>query len=62
MKQNDWKIIYTHYSGITKKAINFLSKEAGRLLIREEMVYSIYVLPCEKEGAFCMHRAVVRKM
>ena len=51
MKQKDWKIIYTRYDGISKKAINLLSKEAGRLLIREEMVYSIYVLPCEKEGA-----------
>ena len=51
MKQNDWKIIYSgNYEGITKRAINLLSKEAGRLLIREEMVYSIYVLPCEREG------------
>ena len=50
MKQTDWKIIYTRYDGITKRAINLLSKEAGRMLIREEMVYSIYVLPCEKEG------------
>lgn len=50
MKQTDWKIIYSNYSGITKKAINLLSKEAGKFLIREEMVYSIYVLSCEKEG------------
>ena len=51
MKQNEWKIIYTKYEGITARAINLLSKEAGKLLIREEMVYRIYVLPCEKEGA-----------
>ena len=51
MKQNDWKIIYSgNYSGITKRAINLISKEAGRLIIREEMVYCIYVLPCEREG------------
>lgn len=50
MKQNDWKIIYTNYTGVAKRAINLLSKEAGKLLIREEMVYSIYVLPCENEG------------
>ena len=50
MKQNDWKIIYTKYEGITKKAIQLLSKEAGSLLIREQNVYRIYVLPCEKEG------------
>ena len=50
MKQTDWKIIYNNYSGMSKKAINLLSKEAGRFLIRDEMEYSIYILPCEKEG------------
>ena len=51
MKQRDWKIIYSgNYTGITKRTINLLSKEVGRFLIREEMVYSIYILPCEKEG------------
>ncbi len=50
MKQIEWKIIYTKYEGITKKAIQLLSKEAGALLIREPNVYKIYVLPCEQEG------------
>ena len=50
MKQTDWKIIYNNYSGITKRAVNLLSKEAGKLLIRQEAVYRIYILPCEKEG------------
>ena len=51
MKQTDWKIIYTKYEGVTKRAINLLSKEAGQYLVREEGQYSIHVLPCEKEGA-----------
>ena len=51
MKQTDWKIIYNNYDGPVKRAINFLSKEAGRWLIREPKVYRIYVLPCEKEGS-----------
>ena len=50
MKQKDWKIIYTKYEGLVKKAVNFLSKEAGANLIRVPNVYTIYVLPCEKEG------------
>ena len=50
MKQTDWKIVYTKYQGITKRAVNFLSKEAGALIIRELGVYRIYVLPCEAEG------------
>lgn len=50
MKQNEWKIIYTSYKGIVKHAVNLLSKEAGRYIIRENGLYRIYVLPCEKEG------------
>jgi len=50
MKQTDWKIVYTDYVGPEKSAVNFLYKEAGKLLIREPNMYRIYVLPCEKEG------------
>ena len=50
MKQRDWKIIYTSYEGVAKRAIHLLNKEVGKLLIREPNVYRIYVLPCEKEG------------
>ena len=51
MKQTEWKIIYTRYEGVLKQAIKLLSKEAGRYIIRNDGVYTIYVLPCEKEGA-----------
>jgi len=51
MKQTDWKIIYSKYEGLQKKAVDFLSKEAGRYLIREDGVYKILVLPCEKDDA-----------
>ena len=57
MKQTEWKIIYTKYEGITKKAIHLLSKEAGKFLIREPEVYQLYVLPCEKEGALISKNA-----
>ena len=57
MKQTEWKIIYTKYDGITKKAIHLLSKEAGKFLIREPEVYQLYVLPCEKEGAIVSKNA-----
>lgn len=50
MKQTEWKIIYTSYEGVAKRAINLLSKEVGKYIIRENGVYRIYVLPCEKEG------------
>ena len=50
MKQTDWKIIYTAYEGVAKRAVHLLSKEVGAFLIREPSVYRICVLPCEKEG------------
>jgi len=50
MKQTDWKIVYSTYSGAVKRAVHLLSKEIGKYLIREEGVYRIHVLPCEKEG------------
>ena len=34
MKQTDWKIIYHNYQGLEKKAVDFLSNEAGKYLIR----------------------------
>ena len=58
MKQNEWKIIYSSYEGIEKKAINLLSKEVGKNLIRENGVYRIYVLPCEKEGAVVLKKCI----
>ena len=36
MKQTDWKIIYQSYQGLQKKAVDLLSKEAGKYLIREQ--------------------------
>ena len=58
MKQNEWKIIYTRYSGIAKRAINLLSKEIGTRLIREPSVYRIHVLPCEREGCEISKNAI----
>ena len=59
MKQTEWKIIYTNYENVQKRAVDFLSKEAGRYLIREENIYRIHVLPCEKEGAAIPHSAMI---
>lgn len=57
MKQAEWKIIYSSYKGVAKRAISLLSKEAGKHIIRENGVYSIYVLPCEKEGCIISKNA-----
>ena len=49
-KQTSWKIVYNEYVGMQKNAVDFLSTEVGRLLLRDEGVYTTYVLPCEKYG------------
>ena len=59
MKQTEWKILYDKYDGLEKKAVDLLSKEAGRYLIREDNLYRIYVLPCEKSGAKIEESAIV---
>lgn len=58
MKQNDWKIVYTSYAGVAKRAVNLLSKEVGKYVVRENGVYRIYVLPCEKEGCTLTKNAI----
>ena len=58
MKQTEWKIIYSKYEGISKRAVNLLNKELSSSLIRESGVYKIYVLPCEREGAEISKNAV----
>ena len=58
-KQTSWKIIYKEYTGYQKNAVDFLSREVGKYLIREEGVYTLWVLPCEKEGAKIDKNAIV---
>ena len=49
-RQNAYKIIYSRYDGISRRAVDFLNKELSKLLIREEGVYVLYVLPTECEA------------
>lgn len=58
MKRN-WKIVYTDFSGMERKAVELISKELGALVLREKGVYRINVLPIEKMGAPLDRNAVV---
>jgi len=51
MKTQNWKIIYNKYGGMQRKAVELIAKEMGALTLRNEGVYTIHVLPCEKETA-----------
>ncbi len=48
---NSWKIIYNKFEGLQKRAVELVNEEAGKYLIRSEGVHTLYVLPCEREGA-----------
>ena len=58
-KQTSWKIIYNCYEGLQKRAVEFLSTELGKYLLREDGLYKIFVLPCVKEGVTIEKNAVV---
>ncbi len=58
-KNSSWKILYSKFEGLQRKAVELLSKEVGKYLIREEGKYKIYVLPCEKEETANYQNAIV---
>ena len=43
-----WKIIYSRYEGLEKKALDLVSEELGSYINRDSGVYSLHVLPCER--------------
>ena len=48
MQKSNWKIIYSNYDGIEKSAINFISREMGKYVLRNMGEYSLPVLAIEK--------------
>ncbi len=49
-KETAWKIVYTEFEGMTRRAVELLSAEVGEAVTRTEGIYSLHVLPLEKEG------------
>lgn len=50
-KHTSWQLIYNKYSGIEKRAVEFLSREFGKYIIRVDSEYILHVLACNKETA-----------
>lgn len=48
MDKRNWKVIYSDYTGMERKAVELVSRELGRHLNRDKGVFSIHVLSCEK--------------
>ena len=51
MDKRNWKILFSNYSGVEKKAVELVNEEVGRQILRDKGVYSLHVLTCEKVGA-----------
>lgn len=48
-KETSWKIIYSRFEGVERRAVELLSREIGEQVLRKPEVYTLHVLPCEKE-------------
>ena len=47
MNAKQWKICYTNGEEVTKSAVEFLYKQLGNYLLRDNGVYSFYAIACE---------------
>lgn len=46
--KRNWKIIYTRYEGMEKKAVDLIYSELGAQILRDPGQYAIHVLACER--------------
>ena len=59
MKNRNWKIVYSSYEGVEKRAVELLSEEIGGRIQRDPGVYSVHVMACEKVGCALDRNAIV---
>ena len=50
MEKRNWKIVYSDYKGLEKKAVELIYRELGSYLLRDAGIYRIHTLLCEKES------------
>ena len=50
MDKRDWKLVYSSYEGMEKKAVELISKEMGAQILRDQGRYTIHVLACQREA------------
>ncbi|MBO4411464.1 MAG: hypothetical protein IK088_05015 [Lachnospiraceae bacterium] len=59
MDKRNWKLIYSNYEGMEKKAVELVSEEMGAYILRDNGIYTIHVLPCEQEKNAVIDRNAV---
>lgn len=58
-EKRNWKIYYTNYAGVEKRAVELVSREMGTFTVRDPGVYCVHVLAVEKLGGEITGNAVV---
>ena len=43
-----WKLLYSSCSGVEGRALEYLTGEIGKYILRDPGVYAVFTLPCEK--------------
>ena len=59
MQKRNWKIVYSSYFGLQKKAIELIYKEMGACILRDKGRYTIHVLACEKADTVVIDKNAV---
>ena len=54
-----WKLIYNSFEGMQRRAVELLHKQLGARVLRDGNIYTLHVLPIEREGAPLVQSNVV---
>ena len=57
--KRNWKIYYSDYSGVVRRAVEFVSAQMGELILRDAGIYSIHVTAVEKLNEISHENAVI---
>ena len=58
-RTESWEILYSDFSGAERRAVEMLSRNFGRYVLRDQGVYALHVLPCRKEAGPVGKNAIV---
>ena len=50
MDKRDWQIYYSSYEGPQKRAVELVSRDIGKYILRDQGIYAYHVLACESVG------------
>lgn len=58
-EKRDWKILYTDFCGVQKRAVELVAREMGSITLRDAGVYCVHVMTVEKWADNARENAVI---